>query len=121
MPSDPPTDALPINPDESMNKQSLHSLRLAEEMGLPVVFRWPIDMADPAHVQRHIAEVGDDNLPEDPLGIYYFYYLISENGERVPIVAAEGEPRFAMVNLAARVGGKELARQFLYRLSLIPR
>jgi hypothetical protein len=117
---EPSTTRLPIDPTESMNKQSLHAFGIAEQLGLPVRFRWPIDMADPNHVRRHVAEVGDANLPEDPLGIYYFYYLITEDGQSVPIVAAEGEVRFAMFNLAVRVGGAALGREFVYRASLIP-
>ncbi len=114
------TPELPISPTDAMNKQSLHVLRLAEQLGLPVRFRWQTDMADPNHVARQIAQVGPDNLPEDPLGIYYLYDLITLDGRQVPVVASEGEARVAMFHLALMIGGPELASQFLYRRSLMP-
>jgi hypothetical protein len=117
---DPRKDPPPVF-DKSTNTMSKHALRLAEELGLPVVFRWPLDMADPNHVARFVAEFGEDALPEDQFGMYYVYYLISEVGERVPLVKGEGEVHTAMVDLAVRIGGQELAKRFAYRWSLFAR
>lgn len=112
---------LPIDNAEAMNFQSIHALRIAEQLGLPIVFRWPLDMANPDHVARHVAEFGPDSLPDDELGMYYVYYVISEDGQRTPVVKAEGEPRVCMFELALRVGGTDLADQFVYRMSLYAR
>ncbi len=107
---------LPVDPKLSANKQSLFAARIAEELGLPIVFRWPLDMGDPNHRERHLTEFED--LPEDPDGMYYVYYLISEDGERNAVHAAEGDVRVVMFHLALRIGGRALADKFQYRWDL---
>ncbi len=124
MPKQPDDDrtALPIDPEMSANKQSRESLRLADENHLPVVVRWPLDMGNPDHVARHLAEFGGRGLPTtDPEGMFYVVYVISEGGDRVAFTLAEGEVQVAMAVLAARQGGKPLASKFAYREDLFPR
>ncbi len=110
---------LPIDQNEPMAIQSRRALMLADRLGL-LTYRMPIDMTNTDQVDTIRGELGGGVLlPDDARGVYYFAYVHTPDGDRVPVLLAEGEPR-AFVFALAVARGKETALQFLYRPSLLP-
>lgn len=112
-------DGLPIDPSEPMALQSRQSLMIADSLGL-LTYRMPVDMTNAAQIDTIRGELGPDVvLPEEASGVYYFVYVHTDDGTRVPVLLAEGEPRAFVLALAVR-HSREAADAVLYRRSLLP-